>query len=85
MENVIDEILDIEFSHDILSKRNAIKRERTRKMWRKDRRKGSRYYFVDTKFAKKTLHKKNRRSLELTSSEYNKDFSAIKTLWWALT
>ena len=83
----IDEIIDEEvvFYHNISSEKNKNRRRSKSLKWRKDRNLSNRYSLVDRKFAKRRLHKINRKDPDIGSTTYYKNGFSLKTVWYGLT
>ena len=82
-----NEIMDEEiiFYHDISSEKNK-KRHRNKSLkWRKDRKPSNKYTFVDRKFAKRRLHKMNRKDPDISSTTYYKNGFSLNDVCYGLT
>ena len=76
---------DIVFYHDFSAEKCRRTRKNNALKWRKDRNLFNRYCFVDKKYAKRRLHKMNRKDPEIYSSTYYKTGCSLSAVCYGLT
>ena len=82
MEELEDiEVEDVIYLHDIQAEAHRVKRKKDARM----KKKVKKNLLTDTSFAKKMLHKANRRSADVTSYTYYKNKYGIDSIEYGLT